>query len=89
MKPIINVFIANLLFLIIFANIYIKIKDQFSHNTENRVSNIDCWLFSSSVQSGCGFTYITPTTDLCKAIAMTQTLLLIGVNIIPIIIYLA
>jgi len=89
MKPIINVFIANLLFLIIFANIYIKIKDQFIHNTENRVSNIDCWLFSSSIQSGCGFTYITPTTHLSKSIAMAQLLVLISSNIIPIIIYLA
>ena len=89
MKPIIYVFIANVLFLTIFANIYIKIKDQFSHNSENTVSNIDCWLFSSSIQSGCGFTYITPKTHLGKSIAMIQLLILISSNIIPIIIYLS
>jgi len=89
MKDIFKVFLANIILYIIFACIYVKIQNQFQHNNNKIVTTMDCWLFSSSVQSGCGFTYITPTTDLCKAIAMTQTLLLIGVNIIPIIIYLA
>jgi hypothetical protein len=90
MKTIIKVFLANIVLYIIFACIYVKIKDQFQHNNNNKiVTTMDCFLFSSSVQAGCGFTYITPTTNLCKTITMTQTLLLITTNIIPVIIYFA
>ena len=89
MKEIFKVFLANIILYIIFACIYVKIQNQFQHNNNKIVTTMDCWLFSSSVQSGCGFTYITPTTDLCKAIAMAQTLLVITTNIIPVIIYFA
>lgn len=89
MKILIKVFLANIILYIIFACIYVQIQNQFSHNTENKVSTMDCWLFSSSIQAGCGFTYITPTTNLCKTITMAQTLLLITTNIIPVIIYFA
>jgi hypothetical protein len=90
MKTIIKVFLANIILYIIFACIYVKIQNQFQHNNNNKiVTSMDCWLFSSSVQSGCGFTYITPTTNLCKTIAMVQTLSLITSNIIPLIIYFA
>lgn len=89
MKTIIKVFLANIILYIIFACIYVKIQNQFQHNNNKIVTPMDCWLFSSSVQSGCGFTYITPTTNLCKTIAMVQTLLLISANIIPVIMYLA
>jgi len=89
MKVLIKVFLANIILYIIFACIYVKIKNQFTHTTEKIVSNMDCWLFSSSIQAGCGFTYITPTTNLCKTITMVQILLLITTNIIPVIIYFA
>jgi len=89
MKTIIKVFLANIILYIIFACIYVKIQNQFHHNNNKIVTSIDCWLFSSSVQSGCGFTYITPTTNLCKTISMVQMLTLITSNIIPLIIYFA
>jgi|APGre2960657423_1045063.scaffolds.fasta_scaffold344764_1 hypothetical protein len=89
MREIFKVFIANLIFLIIFACIYIKIKDQFSHNSEKIVSNMDCLLFSSALQSGSGFIYIRPTTDLCKFISLIQIIILISIHIIPAIIYFA
>jgi len=89
MKEIFKVFLANIILYIIFACIYVKIQNQFQHNNNKIVTTMDCFLFSSSVQSGCGFTYITPTTNLCKTISMVQTLLVITSNIIPAIIYLA
>jgi len=89
MKVLIKVFLANIILYIIFACIYVKIKNQFQHNNNKIVTTMDCWLFSSSIQAGCGFTYITPTTNLCKTITMVQILLLITTNIIPVIIYFA
>jgi len=89
MKSLIKVFIANFILFFIFANIYINIKNHFKHNDDEIVTNMDCWLFSSTIQAGCGFTYITPTTNLSKTIIMTQVLILITTHIIPIIIYFA
>lgn len=89
MKPIIKVFIANFILFFIFATIYINIKNHFKHNNNEIVTNMDCWLFSSSIQAGCGFTYIRPITNLSKTIIMTQALILITTHIIPIIIYFA
>ena len=87
MKPIVKGVLTNLACMVIFAIIYIILKNHFKQNNDI-VENMDCLLFSASIQSGCGFTHLNPSTNLSKLIVFVQIIILISINIVPIFIYL-
>ena len=87
MKPIVKGVLTNLGCMVIFAIIYIILKNHFKQNNDI-VENMDCLLFSASIQSGCGFTHLNPSTNLSKIIVFIQIIILISINIVPIFIYL-
>lgn len=79
MKYVYRTVLFHLICILFFGYVYCLLKDDFV-TVERSIGPIDCFFLSTTIQSGVGYTLISPTTYVSKLAIMIQQFVMLSVN---------
>jgi len=78
MKYVFRTVLFHFICILFFGYIYMLSKSEFSEGT---IDALDCFFLSTTIQSGVGYTLLTPTTYFIKWVIMIQQYFMISINV--------
>jgi hypothetical protein len=86
MKHIYQTFLFQLVCILLFGSLYWAFRDDFTisikHGKKKNLEILDCFYTSVTIQSGVGYSILTPETNDAVLILMTQQIVMIFSNIL-------
>jgi hypothetical protein len=85
MKIVVRSLLSHIIFIFLFSLIYFLFKEGFVSdiNTKNnKIEYLDTLLLSASIESGTGFSVISPVSNTCKFIIIIQEFIMVSVYVL-------
>jgi hypothetical protein len=85
MKIVVRSVLSHIIFIFLFSLIYFLFKEGFVSdiNTKNnKIEYLDTLLLSASIESGTGFSVISPVSNTCKFIIIIQEFIMVSVYVL-------
>jgi hypothetical protein len=85
MKIVVRSLLSHIIFIFLFSLIYFLFKEGFVNdiNTKNnKIEYLDTLLLSASIESGTGFSGISPVSNTCKFIIIIQEFIMVSVYVL-------
>ena len=81
MKIVVRSVLSHIIFIFIFSLIYFSFKEGFVNDNmkNNKIEYLDTLLLSASIESGTGFSVISPVSNTCKFIIIIQQFIMVSV----------
>jgi hypothetical protein len=82
MKRVIQTLVFHFTCIVMFTLLYFFLSDHFEKmSTEKELELIDYFFLSTTIQSGVGYTSLTPITALAKFILILQQMFMLSINV--------
>ena len=85
MKIVVRSLLSHIIFIFVFSLIYFLFKEGFVYDIDSKKKKIEylvMLLLSTSIESGTGFSVISPVTNTCKFIIIVQEFIMVSVYVL-------
>lgn len=81
MKYVIRSLLFHFTCILFFGYIYTLIKSEFTLADKESLGALDCFFLSTTIQSGVGYSLVTPITEFSKLVIILQIFFMMSANV--------